>query len=513
MIAKRVSRKGKSSNCRELVHYILDKKNGGEKARLAWSTNCSVPDDLDLCLAEIIATQELNTRSKIDKTYHLVISLSAGEDLTDEQFKEVETRFCESIGLGQHQRICAVHADTKNIHMHLSISKVHPLTLNCIEPYYDKLKLQETCRELEQKFGLKPDAGVSPKLIPAPSEVHQGLESFTGYIRESLSEELKQLIAIPNKNWQDAQALAGRFGLEIREHGAGLVFSHRSKKLFVKASSIERDFSKKKLEAAFGKFEASQWKGLPEKEYSKGPSKRNPEKDKLFAEFKTENDKWLAGRKESLARLSEVRYSNIQEIKKRYAKRRLELKRDTIIAKGRKKAIYEKLSLEMKKELDAEFAKTKIQRDHVYSSSNAKPWLDWVHERANKGDETALEILRYKLSKTEDYGLGALLGKESSHHILDGISRKVNRDGTIEYETGGGKFIDLGDAIILKSITEDSVKAALLVAQVKFGEDFTPKGGGNFMQILRIANGERKIVSSKEIKTKRQAEKSGPELQ
>lgn len=513
MIAKRVPRKGKSSNYRDLVNYILDRKNSGEKARSAWATNCSVPDDFDLCVAEVLATQQLNTRSKIDKTYHLVISLSAGEDLSEDEFREVEQRFCESIGLGQHQRVCAVHGDTNNIHMHIALSKVHPLSLNCIEPYYDKFKLQETCRELEQKFGLKPDAGIDPKIRPGPGEVHQGLESFASYVRENLSVDLKRLIGAPNNGWQEAQAIAGRFGLEIREHGAGLVFSHRSKKLFVKASSIERDFSKKKLEEAFGKFEPSDWKGLQEKEYSPGPSNRSPKKDKLFNEFKAEKDNWLSGRNVELSRLSELRYKRIQEIKERYAKQRLEIKRDTLITKGRKRIVYQKLAMEMRKELDAVFVSTKSERDRVFSYAKAKPWLDWVHERAKKGDETALEILRHKLSKTEDYGLGALVGKESSHAIFDGISRTIHRDGRIEYQVGKSSFVDLGDRVVLKTAEgSEALKAAIDVARGKFGEAFESKGSDEFVRIVEAMRKERKKDRTMGASSDRRLDKSGLDL-
>lgn len=512
MIAKRVPRKGKSSNYRDLVNYILDRKNGGEKARSAWSTNCSVADDFDLCVAEVLATQELNTRSKIDKTYHLVISLSAGEDLTEDQFKEVDMRSCEAIGLGEHQRICAVHADTNNIHMHLAISKVHPLTLNCIEPYYDKLKLQATCRELEQKFGLKPDAGLGLKAQPSPGEAHQGLESFTSYIKDKLSEELKKLIGSPDKGWQGAQELAGRFGLEIREHGAGLVFSHRTKKLFVKASSVERDFSKRKLEAAFGKFEASQWKGMPENEYKIGPSSPSAEKDNLFAEFEAEKKSWLIGRNQDLARASELRYRNIQEIKERYAKRRLEIKRDTIIAKGRKRTVYHKLSLEMKKELDGEFSRAKSDRDSVISSSKSKPWLEWVHSRANDGNETALKILRSKLPKTEELGKGALVGKAKSDAIFEGISRTIHRDGRIEYSVDTDSFDDIGDRIVLKvARTPEVLKAAVEVANAKFGDAFEPKGSEEFVGIVQSMRKSRKKDRSVDIKKDHRTDKNGPE--
>lgn len=512
MIAKRVMRKGKTSSYRDLANYILDRKGGGDKVRSAWSTNCAVPDDFDFSTVEIVATQELNTRSRNDKTYHLVVSLSAGEDLTDEQFKQIEQHFCNAIGLGEHQRICAIHTDTDNIHMHIALSKVHPLSLNCIEPYYDKFSLQEACRELEQEFGLKPDVGLSPKARPGPGETHQGLESFAGYIRDNLALELSKILCSPGRSWQDVQSLSGRFGLEVREHGAGLVFSHVSKKLFVKASSIDRNFSKKKMEDILGKFEASQWKGLPEKEYRLGPAYRSAKKDKLFADFQESKSLHQKARNSELSRASELRYRNIQEIKELYAERRLEVKRDTIIAKGRKRAIYQKLSLEMKKELDEVFSDAKSRRENMQSGSKSRPWLDWVHDRAKEGDETALEILRYKLPKTEDFGLGALVGQEMSHVMVSGLSRSVHRDGSIEYRGNGEILLDRGDSIILKSLNEDTVKTALLLAQAKFGEHFSPKGDEKFMQLIMQQRREPKRAQDQSLGSQDRSSKNGPRL-
>lgn len=514
MIAKRVPKKeGKKSSYRELANYILDRQVGdGSKVRSAWATNCAAPDDFDLCIAEVVATQDLNTRSKIDKTYHLVVSLAAGEDLTDEQWRETERRMCEAIGLGEHQRICSVHGDTDHVHMHIALSKVHRLQLTCTEPFYDKLKLQTVCRELEKEFGLKPGVGPEVKKRLAPAEVHQGLETFAGWIRSNLAPELSKVLSEPGVNWQQVQALAGRFGLEIREHGAGLVFSHLDKKLFVKASEISRSLSKKKLEDLLGKFEASNWKGKPENSYTIGPSQRTVKKDKLFAEFAAEKESWISGRNAALSMVSDVRYKRIQEIKERYAKRRLEVKRDTMIAKGRKRSIYQKLSQEMQKELSEVFADTKSRRTELRSLSKSVPWRDWVYERAVNGDETALEVLRSKLPRTEEFGLGALVGQERNHIFISGLSRTVHHDGSIEYQVGGGSFIDKGDAIVLRSVNDDTVKAALLAARVKFGRSFDPKGPDSFMQLAGSYSEEREGDQTIDRKAPSRSARSGPDL-
>ncbi len=61
MIAKRIERKQHSSDYKRLAHYILDKKADGRKVREAWSTNCATPDDFDLAIKEVTATQHLDS--------------------------------------------------------------------------------------------------------------------------------------------------------------------------------------------------------------------------------------------------------------------------------------------------------------------------------------------------------------------------------------------------------------------------------------------------------------------
>ena len=157
MIAKRSpTPKGKGSSFSRLASYITDEKSNGEKVGFTKVTNCSF-DEIDLAVREIEHTQDMNTRAKSDKTYHLIVSFRSGESPTEEQLADIEQVVCEGIGLGDHQRLSATHTDTDNLHIHIAINKIHPETLNLIEPFYDKYKLSELCKELEIKHDLEQD--------------------------------------------------------------------------------------------------------------------------------------------------------------------------------------------------------------------------------------------------------------------------------------------------------------------------------------------------------------------
>jgi hypothetical protein len=503
VIAKRVPRKVGHSSYQHLADYILDTKHNGMKVVHAWTTNLSVPNDFQIGIAETMATQQLNSRSKIDKTYHLVVSLGIGESLTEEQFKHVEERVCSVIGFSEHQRICAIHNDTNIVHMHLAISKVHPLTLNTIEPYYDKLKLMEVCRELEQIYGLQ--AGISPEkqargIGTSPAEAHQGLESFGSWVKTHFREPLLNLMNKPESSWREIQELAGKYGVEIRERGAGLVIAHVSEKLFVKASSIDRSFSKKVLEERFGPLERSPQKVHPELQYIQWPIGGSPKSKALYTAYLTEMGEIRARRRDFMMNQIGHRSKSVEEIKARYVKRRQEVKLDPIIAKSRKVSIYRDLSVEMKKELDECFKVSREQRAEVGAALTTKPWRDWLVDKAEGGDELALEVLRQKpKARVVKDDICFIEGESKGHPIFSGMKRKVHKDGTVEYGSGSDIFLDQGNVILVRSANESILKTALLAARSKFGESYKISGSKEILSLFERIRKAPDIVGGKEL--------------
>lgn len=175
--------------------YILDTAGNtskGEKVASFRVTNCGTDDPADAAIL-ILATQAANTRSKGEKTYHLVYSFPPGERPDIEVLHAIEDELCEAIGFGDHQRVSAVHVDTDHLHVHVAINKVHPTGLQNIEPYYDKLRLMEACERLELKYdlqrtnhGIKDKQHERTRLELDPSQRPEQRDSrFRQYLRES----------------------------------------------------------------------------------------------------------------------------------------------------------------------------------------------------------------------------------------------------------------------------------------------------------------------------------------
>ena len=137
MISKKVAMKAADKGrFGKLVAYLLDPQ--GKKTRVGEVaiTNC-VSTDTTWAVREIAATQGLNTRAKLDRTYHLLVSLRAGENPDAQTLRMIEERFCKALGFAEHQRVSVVHHDTDNVHIHVAINKIHPTTFTIHNPGCD----------------------------------------------------------------------------------------------------------------------------------------------------------------------------------------------------------------------------------------------------------------------------------------------------------------------------------------------------------------------------------------
>jgi hypothetical protein len=186
--AKRPSATLNDTSWQRTAAYVLDLPGAGHRVGAVRISNCAAAEPAD-AIAEIAATQAMNLRARGDKTYHLVVSFPPGETPTPEQIYDIEDELCAAIGLASHERISAVHTDTDHLHIHIAISKVHPVTRRCIEPYYGQRELMTTCDGLEIKHGLeRTNHGEREKEMlrgrGADMEAHSGQEALLTWIRD-----------------------------------------------------------------------------------------------------------------------------------------------------------------------------------------------------------------------------------------------------------------------------------------------------------------------------------------
>lgn len=451
----------------------LSKSMMPEKCLMSWCAGCWAGDDYDLAVQEVADTQALNRCTGKEKTYHLLVSFHPEDEgkLTPDVFKQIEERFADALDLSEHQRHCGVHVNTENIHMHVAYNLIHPEKLTRVEPWRDYFKRDKLCRELEKEYGLTVDngreAGKERSLgsKAAAMEAHSGQQSFEGFARQESTAVLASLEQC--QSWEDVHQVFATHGLELRRRGAGLVIKDRYGRQTAKASTAHREFSLKKLECRFGQFQAAKGQ-LPDSErrYGVSPIQKAPDRGALWMEFTQGH---------------EERKAELESIRQKWRRKRQELTAKPLARTTR--AYLRKLSWQYERE--------EVQATRSRQAGN---WLDFLRDKAIRGDETALAILRSRQEvvaperATDQQEVGnsppaketkilenAVLSPQRKRclssvalmeKIVPGVRASITTHGNIVYRLPqGGKIIDSGRQI---SFSQEARETALAYMSMKW---------------------------------------------
>ncbi len=405
MISRHIPIAPENDNYGRLARYIArigEYADGSEPPSLTWCAGCSGGEDYAEGIAEAQDTQALNTRAAGNKSYHLVISFRHEDQaaLTPEKLREIERRFAETLGLDDHQRHCAVHADTDNLHIQIAYNLIHPetLTRNCHS--WDYSKRNALCRLLEREYGLAVDTGMENDKAEkrneraAAMEAQQGLLSFASYARER-GESILEALATATR-WQDLHTALARQGLELAERGNGLVIRNPHGKEAVKASDVDRRLSKKRLEAALGAYQKPVRQYVKEvSRYQPRPVQRHPASEALYLEHQREK----AERKTALAGLRKDQAEALNAVRERWKQERARIERLNIDKRNRRNLLQLARQKEAA-ELAAARAGNARARAAFALERPARSWHEFLCHQAECGNETALAVLRSRKEAT-----------------------------------------------------------------------------------------------------------------
>nr|WP_240008350.1 TraI/MobA(P) family conjugative relaxase [Pseudaquidulcibacter saccharophilus] len=493
-----------------MINYITDAVSDGARVDFVRVSNLPSDELRDAVLAMMI-TQDMNTRSKTDKTYHMIFSFPPGEKPSREILNDIEDNLVASIGLGEHQRISAAHDDKDHYHVHIAINKVHPKTYRNVEPFYDKNALMRTCAELERKHGLMIThhgelAGAQSKSRRTNYEVRDnGLnfengESLQSWIKNNAKAQLLEAFKASN-SWDEFHVKSAETGLEFKLRGAGIVIKTIGQDVAVKASSIDRGLTYKTLISKLGEFKPAQTspKLIPTKSYSKTPKINKEISAPLFAKFQSNRLQSIANRREAKAILNERGELAARVIKEAFLNKKSLIKNNHLLGRLSKKSEYQKLKLEQAKiwqvhKNSLANEKTKIEKDiPLYT------WPEFLQNQVAQGNENALEVLRAH-EKSKEKFIGNILKCDDIHEarniILKDMSPIVRRNGDIIYFIkDGGKVLDTGKALNVETVTTGSAFLALSLAQEKFaGKGLRVNGSDAFKRELIMVAASKDFV-------------------
>lgn len=458
--------------------YVLDTSHAGDKVAWARATNCG-HDDPGWAVKHILSVQERNTRSKSDKSYHLVVSFPEGERPTRAQLEDIEDRLCEVIGFGEHQRVSAVHQNTDNWHLHVAINKVHPATLRNATPVRDHFRLQAACLELEIRHGLTQEPHTidfaqsrerKARGRAADFEARHGGQSFLAWTQEHARPAL--LAALEHgKGWQAVHQVAAGFDLDLKLRGAGLVVGHRSDgRLHVKASDVDRGLSLKAMVDRLGPFQPAGTQAQAEQ-----PSARYEQPARagsLHEAFQRERDASIQARTAAVASLASRHRAYGRELATWY-RHRLQQERARPQRGSLRRDSLRHITAEREKDRKARIAREREERRQVRAAHPVLNWQGFLEAAAASGNEAALASLRSRQQRARRLE-GEILtaaGADHARHVVHGhMKPAIRRDGRVIYRVAdGGVVSDEAAHVRVPQPTAAAAFLALSLAVDRFG--------------------------------------------
>ena len=481
MILKHVPmRSVRKSSVVSLVDYLTNTHGRQERVGEITVTNCH-SDRHDAASLEMLNTQSLNTRARSDKTYHLIVSFRPGEMPSAATVRAIESRVCQRLGLGEHQRVSVLHHDTNNVHLHLAINKIHPTRYTLQEPYQAYRAFGELCDRLEEEFHLEPDHHHARKTTgenrATDMERQAGTESLIGWTQRECLDELRAA-----QSWAELHHVLHQHGLAIQPRGQGLVITD-GQGTFVRASSVARDLSKLSLERRLGRFEppghAPRLK--PTQRYAPTPVKSRMDTTALYARYQQDR---LTRTQHRAVALQAARTRKAQLIEA--AKRAAQIKRDTIklAMRGRltKRLLYAQVSQSVRAECRQ--IVMRHRRDCLALTAQCKPftWADWLRHQALAGDEEALRALRAREAARGLTGdTITAMGQRLLRAVVGANQDSITKQGTIIYRVGLSAVRDDGTRLqVSREVTNDGIDAALRLAVQKYGTTIAVSGSETF---------------------------------
>jgi hypothetical protein len=304
--------------------------------------------------------------------------------------------------------------------MHVAYNMVHPEKYTHHKEFRDYWIRDKVCRELEREYGLVIDNGRGQDTPgrqilgekAALVEAHTGQQSFEGYAQTQRAAILQALEAA--RSWQETHETLARHGLAVKPHGNGLVIKDRHSKQAVKASSLDRSLSLKKLESHFGPFTpARELEHVQEQtRYRAEPLQRSPERGKLFAEYR----QGIEERKTRLEQIKQQEDATLDAIRAAWETKRREIERMSMDKRNRRRLIQ----VARKHEAEA-LAKAKLEfqkpREDVRRDISFTTWSGFLRHEAENGNEVALAVLRSSKEAAEvENAAPSAPGKDWSQH-------------------------------------------------------------------------------------------------
>jgi hypothetical protein len=234
-----------------LARYLEHGEAGEHRDRVLWVESRNLPTEDPETAARLMAAHaRLSVRTQ-RPVYHFVIAFDPGDPVDRESMRRVADAVLRKLGLEEHQALIVAHNDTEHPHMHLVVNRVHPVKHVAWENSWDWPKIEQELRVQEVELGMRRVPGHHgrvPGREPAPA-LERGDAAFLRFVQERAGPVMERA-----QSWAEVEQGLAATGLRVRVKGGGLTIHDGRQE--VKASDVDRAFSRGKMEQRFGKWSA-----------------------------------------------------------------------------------------------------------------------------------------------------------------------------------------------------------------------------------------------------------------
>jgi hypothetical protein len=492
MIGKHIPSPKGHSSFKGLNDYITGKtsRQPGEKIAL---TGCLNLASVETATIEMESLAFQNKLSK-DPVMHLLLSWRENEHPTPEQAREAVTITLDELSLSQCQAVYSLHQNTDNLHLHICVNRIDPETTKAISPAHGwtRRAMEHAARRIERAQGWQTEGNTWSEvdslgnIVQKPNtsnirvrqdikdaENQTGEQSAIRRAQEALKGRINEI-----DSWDALHALMCSNGMEYERKGSGAVIKVGD--VIVKASSVSRNLSLSKLEKIIGTYrpphEAEHLLNFEDTSYSSKPlDKSNDNSD--WRAYIAERNKYFRDNKRVKDQQSMTQRRERQDLKNRQRDEREVMFADF---KGhhyprayvnQQRAIF---STKHAYEIAVLKALHKKQREEQKRMS--VKYLSFEKWLMESGLSSQADEYRHRRDKNyirlEPPGeSNATIKYPESSGIL-GFTMTQTKQGT-RFSSANtpnkAAFIDTGRLIRVYDTEEDSLLAALQLAQAKWG--------------------------------------------
>ena len=283
MVVKKIkngeSRKPKAWQIADLVDYIRYPHSRKPEEKIAYAGGRNFFADSHVGQkVEMISLARETSHSKMPVS-HWVFSWQEGERPSNEQVEEVVDVFLERMGLEGHQTVYGLHHDTDNFHLHIAVNRMDEESGKVIQPHrgFDIQEAHKIVALIEHRQGWASEpkalftvlengelARNVRKRERKPKQPALDFENATGAkSAQRIAQERGHAIIENAQSWPELHEKLAAVGLRFEKKGSGAIVWAGN--IAVKASSVDRAFSMKKLCARLGDFEEGNYPDTIEK--------------------------------------------------------------------------------------------------------------------------------------------------------------------------------------------------------------------------------------------------------